>query len=54
MREDRPLLTLLTIVIVVALGYVAYTISAGVHPGPALPASALPQAASALPQDRDR
>jgi len=40
MRANRQLLTLLTIVAVVALGYVAYTLSASVHPGPAPPASA--------------
>lgn len=37
MRAERPLLTLLTFLAVLALGYVAYSISAGVHPGPAPP-----------------
>ena len=37
MRADRPLLTFLTFVAVLALGYVAYTLSAGVHPGPGTP-----------------
>lgn len=40
MRADRPLLTVLTILAVLALGYFAYTISAAVRPGPAPPASA--------------
>jgi len=43
MRADRPLLSLLTFVAVLALGYVAYAISAGVHPGPgATPSSPKP------------
>jgi hypothetical protein len=51
MRADRPLLALLTFVAVLALGYVAYAISAGVHPSPgATPSAATP---GVRPPDRD-
>jgi hypothetical protein len=51
MRADRPLLSFLTFVAVLALGYVAYTVSAGVHPGPgATSSSATPMV---RPLDRD-
>jgi hypothetical protein len=44
MRADRGfLLTVLTVVAVWALGYVAYAVSASVHPGPAPPSTAQPQ-----------
>jgi hypothetical protein len=49
MRPDRGfLVTVLAVAAVWALGYVAYTLSAHVHPGPAPP-----QSASARPLDRD-
>ncbi len=42
MRAKRPFLTILTVLALVALGYVVYTLSASVHPGPAPPPSAHP------------
>jgi hypothetical protein len=49
MRADRLLRTLLTFLAILAIGYVIYTLSASVHPGPAPPSSAMPARA----QERD-
>jgi hypothetical protein len=43
----------LTLVAILAIGYVVYTLSASVHAGPAPPSSALP-ATQERAQDRDQ
>jgi len=53
MRADRPILALWTFVAVLALGYVVYTISAGVHPGPGTAPTTTTRPPIFRPPDRD-